>query len=280
MRLSSYIAPLLAALPLLASGAQLASAPFYTLPQQPPGTGNLTFWIDHKTDKNFRFYDPVWYRTLAMLEDMTGNGNGFNQTNKVQQPRLTATGGAFFVSGTFLPCVGGDMLASAGQVTLGFAFSLSASYRGAAPRVLFDLPNPSQPAQHQFEITATGGAGAGARIVQVTVQPNGGNAFTTGTTGTWSLATGIKHTLVVEVDLTANPATIDMHVDGVVYGPRNVFASTQATFAGTPGGALYLGNSTTADTPLVGSLDGALGYLSVDRVGLERAAVMSYLGGL
>jgi hypothetical protein len=100
---------------------------FYTLSQQPPGTGNLAFWIDHKTNKNFRFYDLVWYRTLAMLEDMTGNGNGFNQTNKVQQPRLTATGGAFFVSGTFLPCVGGDMLASAGQVTLGFAFSLSSS---------------------------------------------------------------------------------------------------------------------------------------------------------
>jgi hypothetical protein len=274
MRLSSCIAPLLAALPLLASGAQLGGAPFYTLPQQPPGTGNLAFWIDHKTNKNFRFDDLVWYRTVAMLEDMTGNGNGFN---KVQQPRLTATGGAFFVSGTFLPC-GGGMLASVGQVTLGFAFTLSSRFLGSAPR--FDLPNPNQPAQHQLEIVATGGAAAGARIVQVTVQPNGGDAFTTGTTGTWSLAPGIKHTLVVEVDLTANPATIDMYVDGVLYGPRNVFASTQATFAGTPGGALYLGNSTTADSPFVGSLDGALGYLSVDRVGLERAAVMSYLGGL
>jgi hypothetical protein len=109
----------------------------------------------------------------------------------------------------------------------------------------------------------------------VTVQPNGGNPFTTATTGTWQLAPDIKHTLVVEVNLAANPATINMYVDGLVYGGSNAFTST---FAGTPSGALYLGNSTTADAPLIGELDGALGYLSIDPV--ERAAVMSYLGGL
>ena len=110
------------------------------------------------------------------------------------------------------------------------------------------------------------------------MQPNGGSAFTTGTAGTWQLAPNIKHTLVVEVNLAANPATINIYVDGLVYGPTNTFASTQAAFAGTPGGAIYLSNSTTAQAPLIGTLDGALGYLSVDPV--ERNAVISYLGGL
>jgi hypothetical protein len=106
------------------AGAAGRTAPFYTLPQQPPGTGNLVFWIDHKTNANFAFYDAVWYRTFAMLEDMTGNGNGFNQANKVQQPRVSSLGGALFTRGTFLPCESGDMLAGAGQVTLGFTFTV------------------------------------------------------------------------------------------------------------------------------------------------------------
>ena len=97
-------------------------------------------------------------------------------------------------------------------------------------------------------------------------------------TGQCQLAPDIKHTLVVEVNLAANPATINMYVDGLVYGGSNPFTSTQSAFAGTPSGALYLGNSTTAAAPLIGELDGALGYLSIDPA--ERAAVMSYLGGL
>jgi len=273
MRRLPCIATMFAVL-LLVTSARAAS---YTWPQQPPGTGNLVFWIDHKTNQNFVFYDLVWYRSLAMLEDMTGNGNGFGQTNKVEQPPAATSGGAVFRSGTFLPCAGGDMLAGAGQVTLGFAFTLS-SYSGAARRVLFDLPNPNASTEHQLEITVTGGTGTGSRVVEVTVQPNGGSAFTTGTAGTWQLAPNIKHTLVVEVNLAANPATINIYVDGLVYGPTNTFASTQAAFAGTPGGAIYLGNSTTAQAPLIGTLDGALGYLSVDPV--ERNAVISYLGGL
>jgi hypothetical protein len=276
MRLRSSTATLVAAL-LFARPGMLAHAASYTLPQQPPGTGNLVFWIDHKTNQNFVFYDPVWSRTLALLEDMSGNGNGFGQTNKIQQPPATTSRGAFFRSGTFLPCAGGDMLSGAGQVTLGFAFTLR-SYIGAAPRVLFDLPNPNAPTEHQLEINVTGGTGTGSGVVQVTVQPNGGAAFTTGTAGTWQLAANVKHTLVVEMNLAATPATINIYVDGLVYGPTNTFASTQAAFAGTPSGAIYLGNSTTAQAPLVGTLDGALGYLGVDPV--ERAAVMSYLGGL
>jgi hypothetical protein len=269
MKLWPSPAALVAALLLTSPGAP-AHAASPTVPQQPPGTGNLVFWIDHKTDPNFVFYDPVWYRSLAMLEDMTGNGNGFGQTNKVEQPPAATSGGALFRSGTFLPCAGGDMLSGAGQVTLGFAFTLS-SYTGAAPRVLFDLPNPNAPAEHQLEIFVTGG------VVEVTMQPNGGSAFTTGAAGKGQLLPNIKHTLVVEVDLAVNPATINIYVDGFVYG-ADTFASTQPAFAGTPSGAIYLGNSTTTQAPLVGTLDGALGYLSVDPV--ERNAVMSYLGGL
>jgi hypothetical protein len=274
IRLSPSTATLFAAL-LLVTPAGAAS---YTLPPQPPGTGNLVFWIDHKTNQNFSFYDSVWNRTVAMLEDMTGNGNGLSQTNKVQQPLAAPSGGAFFGRGTFLPSAGGDMLAGAGQVTLGFAFTLSSHYSGSAPRILFDLPNPNATAQHQLEITVTGGAGAGARRVEVTVQPNGGNRLATSTAGTWSLAPDIKHTLVLEVNLAANPATVNLYVDGLVYGGSNAFTSTQSAFAGTPSGALYLGNSTTANAPLTGTLDGALGYLSIDPA--ERVAVISYLGGL
>src|SRR5579864_2906331 len=100
MRLWPLTAALVVAQLLATPGVPARAAP-YTLPQQPPGTGNLVFWIDHKTNQNFVFYDPVWYRTLAMLEDMTGNGNGFGQTNKVEQPPVATSGGAFFRSGTF-----------------------------------------------------------------------------------------------------------------------------------------------------------------------------------
>ncbi len=92
MRRLPCIATMFAALLLVTS----AGAASYTLPQQPPGTGNLVFWIDHKTNQNFVFYDLVWYRSLAMLEDMTGNGNGFGQTNKVEQPPAATSGGAIF----------------------------------------------------------------------------------------------------------------------------------------------------------------------------------------
>jgi hypothetical protein len=276
----SFVALSIAALLFVAPAcaAQRSVGPSYTLPQQPAGTGNLLFWIDHKASKNFVFYDTVWYRSMAMLEDMTGNGNGFNQANKVQQPIVAPLGGAFFTSGTFLPCVGGDMLAGAGQLTLGFAFTLSSSYTGTKPRVLFDLSNPDARSQHQLEIAITGGTGNGARVIQVAMQPNGGNQFTTVASGTWQLRPDIKHTLVIEVNLAASPATINMYVDGLVYGGTGTFASTQTAFAGTPSGAIYVGNSTTSDAPLVGELVGALGFLSLDAT--ERGAVTAYLGGL
>jgi hypothetical protein len=256
-------------------------APSYTLPPQPPGTGNLAFWIDHKTSSNFVFEDMFRWRSVAMLEDMTGNGNGIGQTNKMQQPLIGPWNGPLFNSNRFLMCVGGDMLAGAQKVTLGFGFTLSSHYGGALPRILFDMSNPGVPSQHQLEIAATGGTGADASKIQVTVQPNGGSQLITSTSGVWQLTSDIKHTLVVEVNLAASPATVNMYVDGLVYGTTYTFTSTQTAFASTASGAIYLGNAFTtpkSNAPLVGEIGGALGYLSIDTA--ERAAVMTYLGGL
>src|ERR1700730_5006236 len=75
--------------------------PFYALPPQPAGTGNLAFWIDDKTNKNFVFQDAFVSPTVAMLEDMTGNGNGFNQGNKTLQPSVGTTGSPFFGASSF-----------------------------------------------------------------------------------------------------------------------------------------------------------------------------------
>jgi hypothetical protein len=79
---------------------------------------------------------------------------------------------------------------------------------------------------------------------------------------------------VVEVNLAVGPATINMYVDGLVYGGSNAFTTTQGAFAGTSAGALYLGNSTTAEAPLTGTLDGALGYLR------RRVETSASCGGL
>jgi hypothetical protein len=279
MRLLSTVAFLVSVIVVSAYGATLV-APSYTLPAQPPGTGDLEFWIDHKTNKNFVFEDDFVSPTIAMLEDMTGNGNGFNQINKMLQPSLGPMGGPFFGPGTFLPCVGGDLLAGAQRVTLGFAFTLSSSYTGGAPRVLFDISNGGT-SQHQLTISATGGTGTTARMMQVTLQPNGGSQLTTTTSGVWQLSANVKHTFVVEVNLAENPATVNMYVDGLVYGPTKTFAAPQNAFASEETTAISLGNAFTTpgpDRPLVGEIAGGLGYLNISAI--ERNAMLSYLAGL
>jgi hypothetical protein len=256
--------------------------PFYALPPQPAGTGNLAFWIDHKTSKNFVFQDALVSPTVAMLEDMTGNGNGFNQGNKTLQPSVGTLGGPYFGASSFLPCVGGDMLSGAQQVTLGFAFTLSSRYAGTRSRVLFDVSSPhGLPLQHQLQIYATGGTGATARVIQVALQPNGGNQLITSTAGAWQLSADVKHTLVVEINLAASPATVNVYVDGLVYGSTSTFATIQTAFAQKAAYAIYLGNAVTSpdfDMPLNGEIAGGLGYLGIGTI--ERAAAISYLGGL
>jgi hypothetical protein len=255
----------------------------YMLPVSP--FGPALAWVDTVSASTFQFYDTtLGSNTLTFMEDLTGNGWGFGNDVKVNQPTATAGNAPYFGPVTWLSCVNcqnwqgqsgsGNVVSLApsfinglGRVTIGAAFNLDPAFSGSALRVLFAID------QNCFYLQFTT-----ADKMTLTLRPNppAGATHTTPSTGA-AVSRNVNHQVVASVDVSNNPWLINLYLDGALY-LADTFASAGTTFS-PPTGDQYIGNSAVGitDEPFVGKVGKFVAINSI--VSGVGTSLQTYLAG-
>jgi hypothetical protein len=249
------------------------SVPVYSWPSPSFQASGLAAWLD-ATNSTYTAQDAVlpsaYSTSIAAVEDISGNGNGFDQPFKAFQPTVdSVTGGMSFAAGQFMPCIVAKPLAGASQVTVGLVFSAQ-SVAGSAYRTVLS-------ADQQVWIYIRSGA------LTVSLRPSGAGSVYSATGA--ALTTGVKHQLIAVADLVAG--TLSVTLDGSAYASTTW---TPGTTAFTTPTAIMMGNYYT--TPLGTLLDlsgggtdepmlGGVSVLTLHTVALNSGAIatlQTYLG--
>jgi len=187
------------------------------LPTPSFGSTNLLGWWD-VTQTSFVYYDTVGTPTVAAIEDLSGNGNGWLQGDKSLQPTKGANNGPLFDGTTMnMDCVIKSLFNGLSQVSV---YALVRPVAGTAKRTLFATSEGTTNAPATAASIASGGTGYAV------------NDYVTMTGGTGTQAV-VK---VTSVDGSGVILTANLVVPGTYTTPPTNPASTTG---GTGTGATF-----------------------------------------